>query len=126
MRRSISSSVSWRNASAVFFQLLEFILIFDHGHRPQLADLVIDLDQFLAQAVELMVSLHLLLHFFEFPSQGQISRLGLASHTGIPQVLWSVPGMIFPSTGAVALAALAIVHRDGAAPEIAESFQFPV
>ena len=86
----------------------------------------ISYDQFLAQAVELTVALHLLLHFFQFRTQGEISRLGLTSYTGIPQVLGSVPGMILLRTDAVALAALAKVHRDGAAAEIAEGLQTPV
>lgn len=126
MRRSISSSASWRNASAVFFQLLQLVFILDHRCRTQLADLVVDLDQRLAQAIELTVPLHLLLRLFQFRSQGQIACLGLASYTGIPQVLGSVPAMILLGAGAVALAALPIVHRNGAAAEIAEGLQFPV
>jgi hypothetical protein len=91
-----------------------------------LADLVVDLDQRLAQAIELTVLLHLLLRLFQFRSQAQIACLGLASYTGIPQILRSVPAMILLGTGAVALAALAIVHRNGAAAEIAEGLQFPI
>src|ERR1017187_9303177 len=84
MRRSISSSVSWRNASVVFFQLQQVVLIGDDGDRAQLADLIIDFDQFLAEAVELTVSLYLLLHFLQFGSQGQVARFRLAFHPGIP------------------------------------------
>src|SRR6266700_3215094 len=60
-----------------FFQLLQFVFILDHGHRTQLTDLAVDLDQLLAQAVELPVLLDLLLYLFQFRSQGQISSLGL-------------------------------------------------
>ena len=126
IKRPISASASRRNASAVFFQLLQFILIGEDSRRAQQTDLLVDHDQFLAQAVELTVALHLHLHFFQFRSQGEISRLGLTSNTGIPQVLRSVPGMILLRADAVALAALAKVHRDGAPAEIAEALQTPV
>src|SRR2546428_9398021 len=103
MRRSISSSASWRNAAAVFFQLLQFVFILDHGHRTQLTDLAVDLDQLLAQAVELPVLLDLLLYLFQFRSQGQISSPGLASYAGIPEVLGSVARRVPLGTRAAAL-----------------------
>jgi hypothetical protein len=103
-----------------FFQLVQLIFILDASDRTQLTDPVVDLDQFLGQADEGVVSVHLLLDLFQFRPQGQIPRLGLATDANVPQILGSVPRMIFTSTRAIALTALAVVHGNGAASKIAE------
>ena len=46
--------------------------------------------------------------------------MGLAADVDVPQILRSVPRMILASTDAVAFAALAVVHGNGASAEIAE------
>ena len=109
-----------------FFQLLQFVLILNDRCRAQLADLVIDLDQFETETIKLTVSLHLSLSFFQFWAQRYTFGFSLAPDAGIPQVLRSVTGMILLSTDAIAFAALAKVDRNSATAEIADGFQFAV
>jgi hypothetical protein len=123
MRRSISSSVSRRNAFAVFFQLLQLVFIRDGAGGSQLADLIVDFHHLLAQTDKRALSFHFPFHLFQFRSQRQIPRLGLAAHADIPKVLRSVAGVILPGTSAVAFAALAVVRGDGAPAKIAQVLQ---
>ena len=120
MRRSISSSASRRNASAVFFQLRQLIFILDGAGWTQLTDPVVDLGQFLGQAEKRAVSFHLPFRLLQFRTHRQISRLRLAGDADVPQILRSVTRMILTRTSAVALAALAIVYGNGATTEIAK------
>jgi len=101
-----------------FFQLLQLIFILDGAGWTQLTDPVVDLGQFLGQAEKRAVSFHLPFRLFQFRPYRQIARLRLAADADVPQVLRSMPGMILTRTSAVALAALAKVHRNGATAEI--------
>jgi|SRR5580704_5411897 hypothetical protein len=102
-----------------FFQLLQFIFILNGPGWTQLTDPVIDLGQFLGQAEKCAVSFHLAFRLLQFRTHRQISCLRLAADADVPQILRSVPRMILTRTSTVALAALAIVHGNGAAAEIA-------
>src|SRR6202171_1929386 len=101
-----------------FFQLLQLIFILDGADGTQLTDPVVDLGQFLGQAEKHAVSFRLL----QFRTYRQISRPRLTVDADVPRILRSLPRMILTRTSAVALAALAIVHGNGATAEIAEVF----
>src|SRR5437016_2513863 len=120
MSRSISFSVSRRNSSAVFFQLLQFVFILDGSGRTQLTDLVVDRYQLLGQAHKRLVPFHFLLHLLQFRPQGQIPCLGLTAYADVPQILGTVPWVALTGTGAVALTAFAIIHGNDAPAKIAE------
>src|ERR1700694_915415 len=105
-----------------FFQLLQLIFILDGADGTQLTDPVVDLGQFLGQAEKHAVSFHLPFRLLQFRTYRQISRPRLTVDADVPQILRSVPRMILTRTSAVALAALAIVHGNGATAEIAEVF----
>lgn len=69
---------------------------------------------------ERVVSFHLPLDLFQFRPQRQIPGLSFAADADVEQVLRSVARVVLARTGAIALAALAVVHGNGAAAEIAE------
>jgi len=75
--RPISGAASARTASAIFFQSLQFLFIFDRRHRPQPTNLFVDLDQFLAKTEEKLVIVELPLSLLQFRSQAQILRPGI-------------------------------------------------
>jgi len=107
IRRYTSSSASRRNVCAVFFELFQRAFIINHWHRTESADLFVGGNNLLAQLNKGLVALHLVLHLFQFRSQGEIAGVSLSANAGIPQILRAVAGMILLGTSAVALAALA-------------------
>src|SRR5437016_14563377 len=120
MSRSISFSVSRRNSSAVFFQLLQFVFILDGSGRTQLTNLVVDRYQLLGQAHKRLVPFHFLLHLLQFLPQGQIPCLGLTAYADVQQILGTVPWLALTGIGQVALTAFALIHGNDAPAKIAE------
>ncbi len=97
-------------------QLLQIL----HLGRAQLADALIDLDEFGAELLEATESGHLALGLAELDGIGERLVDGLAAELVRETHLGAVAGMVVAGASAVGLAAAAERGMDGTAPEVAK------
>jgi len=126
IRRSISSFVSWRTSSAIFFKRRQFFLIFNLGNRPQAADPFIEFPRLLTPLLEAMTRLDLLVDLIQFRAQAQVLSQAFSLARGIPEITRAVAGMVLVSASAVLLAASGVGLRNDPQAEIAKGGEFLV